>query len=102
MTSFTPLADHLTKSFPRLLTQLCRDKDSPLYGCFDRNFWHYKTRDFPSMVLQQPIYVLDMVSRGELPFCDELKISKTTISEWVDACLTFWSKSQRKNGSFDE
>ena len=102
MTNFPSLTKHLAKSFPRLLTQLCRDKDSPLYGCFDRNYWHYKTRDFPSMVLQQPIFVLDMVSRGELSFCDELKINKSIVSEWVDACLKFWSKSQRKNGSFDE
>ena len=102
MTNFPSLTKHLAKSFPRLLTQLCRDKDSPLYGCFDRNYWHYKTRDFPSMVLQQPIFVLDMVSRGELSFCDELKINKSIVNEWVDACLKFWSKSQRKNGSFDE
>ena len=102
MTNFPSLTKHLAKSFPRLLTQLCRDKDSPLYGCFDRNYWHYKTRDFPSMVLQQPTYVLDMVSRGELSFGDELKINKSIVSEWVDASLKFWSKSQRKNGSFDE
>ena len=102
MTKFPTLTCHLTRSLPRLLTQLCRDKDSPLYGCFDRNFWHYKISDFPSMVLQQPIYVLDMINRGKLPLIEELKADKEIISEWIDACLHFWSKSQRKNGSFDE
>lgn len=102
MTKFPTLTSHLTRSLPRLLTQLCRDKDSPLYGCFDRNFWHYKIRDFPSMVLQQPVCVLDMLNRGKLSPLEELNFDNEMINEWIDACLNFWTKSQRKNGSFDE
>jgi hypothetical protein len=102
MTKFPTLSCHLTKSLPRLLTQLCRDKDSPLYGCFDRNFWHYKIRDFPSMVLQQAVCVLDMISHGKLPLTNDLKINKEITNQWVEACLNFWTKSQRSNGSFDE
>ena len=43
---------------PRILTQVCRDKFSPLYGSFDRNWWHYKIRDFSSIILQQGGYSL--------------------------------------------
>ena len=34
----------LTKS-QRIFTALDRDPNSPTFGCFDRDFWHYKIRD---------------------------------------------------------
>ena len=54
------------------------------------------------MVLQQPVCVLDMISRGKLSPLEELNFDNEMINEWIDACLNFWTKSQRKNGSFDE
>lgn len=47
---------------PRILTQLCRDPSSPLYGCADRNWWHYKIRDFPSIILQQAGYAIHLAA----------------------------------------
>ena len=41
-------ADAALHEIPRLLTLLDRDPSSPTYGCFDRNYWHYRTQDFPS------------------------------------------------------
>ena len=41
------------RQLPRILTQICRDPNSSSFGCFDRNWWHYKIRDFPSVILQQ-------------------------------------------------
>lgn len=38
---------------PRILTQVCRDPNSVCYGAFDRDWWHYRIRDFPSIILQQ-------------------------------------------------
>lgn len=101
MIELSKVSSHLAKSIPRLLTQLCRDEDSPLYGCFDRHYWHYKMRDFPSMVLQQPVCVLDLISRQEL-ILPNVDISPEKASEWMHTALRFWAKSQRKNGSFDE
>ena len=43
-----------------------------------------------------------MLNRGKLPLIEEFKFDKVIIGEWIDACLNFWSKSQRRNGSFDE
>ncbi|HJP53402.1 MAG TPA: hypothetical protein QF556_01655, partial [Rhodospirillales bacterium] len=45
----------------RVLTQMDRDPDSPTFGCFDRNHWHYKMRDFASAVLQQGLFTLEAV-----------------------------------------
>ncbi len=39
--------------YPRLLTQIDRDPDSPTYGSGDRQFWMYRLHDFDSGVLQQ-------------------------------------------------
>lgn len=37
----------------KILTLLDRNPHSPTYGCFDRNFWHYKIIDFPSGMSQE-------------------------------------------------
>lgn len=41
---------------PKLLTLLDRNPHSPTYGCFDRNFWHYKIIDFPSGMAQEFVW----------------------------------------------
>ncbi len=41
---------------PRILTQIARDVQVPLSGSCDRNYWHYKIRDFSSSILQQAGY----------------------------------------------
>ena len=41
---------------PRILTQISRDRNLPLTGCGDRNYWHYKIRDFSSLIIQQAGY----------------------------------------------
>ena len=46
----------LAEFLPRILSQCCRDANSPAFGCFDRNFWHYRMRDFSSIILQQGGY----------------------------------------------
>src|SRR4029078_21578 len=42
---------------PKILTLQDRNAHSPTYGCFDRNFWHYKIIDFPSGILQEAVCV---------------------------------------------
>lgn len=62
--SFQRYAEH---QVARVLTQMDRDPDSPTFGCFDRNYWHYKIRDFPSSILQQGVFTLDAIRKGSLP-----------------------------------
>ena len=42
----------------KVLTLQDRNEFSNTYGCFDRNYWHYKTRDFPSAMSQEYTLVL--------------------------------------------
>ena len=37
----------------RAKCNICLDPNSYLFGSCDRNFWHYKIRDFSSIILQQ-------------------------------------------------
>ncbi len=90
----------LRRNLPRLLSQLNRDKDSPLFGSFDRNFWHYKIRDFSSMILQQGMLVLLSLKNTRLP--DNPFYGHPLMDEWIDGSLRFWAGQQLRNGSFNE
>lgn len=79
---------------PRILTQLCRDATSPFHGCADRNWWHYKIRDFPSIILQQAGYAAHLAGRwgGGAPALDAL----------AAASARFWNERALKHGAFEE
>ena len=96
-----PLRTLLACALPRLLTQMCRDPDHPLYGCFDRHHWHYKMRDFSSAVVVQGALVLDALARGELDL-PVPALDRAIAAEWREAALRHWARTQNANGSFDE
>ena len=80
---------------PRMLTQVCRDPGSPLHGCWDRNWWHYKIRDFPSVILQQGGYAL-WTARALKPDFAEC------FSDLSAATARFWNERARLAGAFEE
>jgi hypothetical protein len=82
---------------PRILSQICRDENSPFFGCADRNWWHYKMRDFPSIILQQTGATLHS-ARGLKSFSgypEEIK----TLS--IASCK-FWNERAARFRSFEE
>ena len=62
-----PYLKFILQQTPRILSQIDRDPNSPTYGCCDRNFWHYKIRDFPSAILQQSGYGLALLYQYNFP-----------------------------------
>jgi hypothetical protein len=83
---------------PRVLTQLDRDPDSPTFGCFDRNYWHYKVRDFPSSILQQGVFTLEAIRRGHLA-----GIAPTPLAEtWAVAAVSALSRQTNARGGVNE
>lgn len=81
----------------RLLTQVCRDPSSPLHGCFDRNWWHYRIRDFPSIILQQGGYALWLA--GQL---QENQREREALQRLAGAAARFWNQRARLRGAFEE
>lgn len=88
----------VTSQVPRLLGLLNRNCCSASYGCFDRNYWHYRVVDTPSARCQEAVLTLALLHQ----------ISGTGYSNeeslivWANAGLKFWLKIQQPNGTFNE
>jgi hypothetical protein len=91
---FEKLLDNL---FSRVLTQVCRDPGSPAYGSFDRNWWHYKIRDFSSIIIQQGGYFTYLYS-----CLDQYSSLKDNLEEISKASVYFWANRAIQYGAFEE
>lgn len=87
-------------NIPRLLSQLDRDKYSSTFGCFDRNHWHYKIRDFSSIVLQQGTLSLALLYSYDFP--GNIYFKNNKILEWSLGSIEYWVSQQLSDGSFNE
>ncbi|MBU1599221.1 hypothetical protein KKG61_03850 [bacterium] len=85
---------------PRLLSLLDRNRFSPTYGCFDRNFWHYKASDFPSAIWQQGVLSVSLIYRHNED--GNIYFENPNLLEWIRAGCKFWISLQNKDGSFNE
>lgn len=92
-----PLLAAARRWLPRILTQICRDPTSPLYGCADRNWWHYKIRDFSSIILQQAGYALHQAAK--LP---EWQADAPALDAIAAAGARFWNDRAQKHYAFEE
>ena len=92
-----PLLGVARRWMPRILTQICRDPTSPLHGCADRNWWHYKIRDFPSIILQQAGYALHEAAR--LP---EWQEAREPFHALAAASARFWNERAQRHYAFEE
>lgn len=92
-----PLKTVAGRYVPRLLTQACRDPDAPFFGCFDRNWWHYKIRDFPSAILQQGGYSSHLAGR-----LAEFSKMAPGLDAVATASVRFWNQRAQRHGAFEE
>lgn len=90
----------LKKHAPRVLGQIDRDPDSPTVGSCDRNFWHYKIRDFSSIILQQAHIIEDSLLRLSMP--DNPWYQSHLLENSISSGIDFWAESQLSSGSFNE
>ena len=85
---------------PKILTLLDRNPHSPTYGCFDRNFWHYKIIDFSSGMAQEFVFPLALIYDTDIP--DNPYYHQSTIKDWVKAGICYAARSAHKDGSCDD
>ncbi len=88
------------RSLPRLLSLLDRNPLSPTYGCFHRDYWLYKTSDFPDAVRQFGVHALALVYAHDFP--KNIYRANENIRNWAIAGVQFWAGIQHADGSFDE
>lgn len=93
-------AQKAISQIPRLLSLQDRNPYSPTYGCFHRDYWLYKTSDFPDAVRQFGVHALALVYKHEFP--GNIYKGQPKVRDWAIAGLDFWARIQHKDGSFDE
>jgi hypothetical protein len=85
---------------PKILTLLDRNPHSPTYGCFDRNFWHYKIIDFPSGMSQEFVLPLALAYSTNVP--NNSFYRQPILKQWVEAGIRYASISAHPDGSCDD
>ena len=82
----------------RIITLTNTDKLSSSYGCSHRDYWLYKTSDFPDSVRNFSSHSFALASIHHY-FESNQKLFFTNIAK---ASILFWIKTQHFDGSFDE
>lgn len=93
-------AQEALAQIPKILTLLDRNLHSPTYGCFDRNFWHYKIIDFPSGMAQEFVLPLALAYNLEIP--NNPYYLQKMIHKWVEAGILYAAHTSHPDGSCDD
>jgi len=95
------LQELILKNCPRLFSAIDQNEFSVNFGCFNRDFWHYKIeKDFPSSIFQTGVWPMAMLYKNN--FTGNLYFQKQKTLNLILAGLDFWCRIQGKNGSFVE
>src|SRR6478735_2740902 len=85
---------------PKILTLQDRNAHSPTYGCFDRNYWHYKIIDFPSGMAAEFVWPLALVYKLDLP--ENPYHLQESLHQWIEAGIRYAARSAHTDGSCDD
>lgn len=85
---------------PRLLAAVDRQPLHRTYGCFDRQFWHYRTADFPSEMYQEAVLPLALAFAHAMP--GNRWQGETRVRELAVAGIRFAARSCHRDGSCDD
>ncbi len=95
-----PFAREALAQIPKILTLQDRNAHSATYGCFDRNFWHYKIIDFPSGMAAEFVWPLALAYA--LPIEGNPYFQQPAIREWAEAGIVYAARSAHADGSCDD
>ncbi|MCP9792104.1 hypothetical protein KBZ20_09010 [Vulcanococcus limneticus Candia 3F8] len=84
-----------------LLTLADRTPYAPSYGCFDRSWWQYKIKDFPSGMSQECLYPLALALEQRL-FPQLSAAAGQELRRLIQAGAAFSLQGQHGNGSVDD
>jgi hypothetical protein len=93
-------AQEALRWIPKILTLQDRNRHSPTYGCFDRNYWQYKIIDFPSGMSQEFVYPLALAWATDLE--GNTFFQQDALREWAEAGMVFAARSAHADASCDD
>lgn len=92
--------DNINYEVSKILTLLDRNKLSKTFGCFDRNYWHYKIKDFPSGMSQEFTLVLALVY--SVDYKKNIFYKKLKILEYIESGIQSAIDFTHSNGCTDD
>src|SRR5262245_12632591 len=84
----------------KILTLQDRNVHSPTYGCFDRNYWHYKIIDFPSGMAAEFVWPLALAYTLNVP--ENIYYRQPALKQWIEAGIRYAARSAHPDGSCDD
>lgn len=93
-------AHEALRQLPRLLAAVDRNPLHDTYGCFDRQFWHYRTTDFPSEMYQEAALPLALAYTHAMP--GNVWHGLPRVRELAIAGIRFAARSCHRDGSCDD
>lgn len=88
------------RALPRIILMVDKNPFSETYGCFDREYWHYRTIDFPCGMSQEFCLALAMAFKH--PFPNNPYYGNERLRELVIGSIEFAKKSGHADGSCDD
>ncbi|MCB2154061.1 hypothetical protein KQI84_04195 [bacterium] len=88
------------RALPRLILMADKNPFSRTYGCFDRQYWHYRTMDFPCGMNQEFVLPLALAYKLQMPNNPYYGLPR--MKELVEAGIDFARESSYPNGSCDD
>ena len=92
--------DHALPQVGQILQLLDRNPLSPTAGCFDRQYWHYRTLDFPCGMSQEFVYPIALAYATDIP--GNPYFQQPRMREWAESGIRFAMKSGHADGSCDD
>jgi hypothetical protein len=88
------------RALPRILLMVDKNPFSETFGCFDREFWHYRTIDFPCGMSQE--FCLALALAWKHPFPNNPYYGNERLRELTIGSIEFANKSGHADGSCDD
>lgn len=85
---------------PRVAGLCDRAESSATFGCFDRNYWHYRLIDLPNARFQEAAWLIALAWDTERP--GNRFYRARAVESWVRAAWRFWLDRRNRDGSVAE
>lgn len=93
-------AEQALSYIPHLVQLVDRNPYSPTYGCFDREYWHYRTLDFPCGMSQEFVLPFALLYKNTYP--GNKYHGWERMREIAEAGMRFAMKSSHADGTCDD